>query len=87
MTWAVLQEDAIRSCVWEFIKLGALKVHSTPHCPHITAKLLVSVQQYDTSLSSCQNPGLCAEKTVQYVMQTLQSWACLSSSTMLIELL
>ena len=22
-----LQEDAIRTCVWEFIKLGALKVH------------------------------------------------------------
>ncbi len=26
-----LQEDAVRSCVWEFIKLGALKVQSIPY--------------------------------------------------------
>ena len=43
----MLQEDAIRSCVWEFIKLGALKVHSAPYCPHITAKLVLPVERYD----------------------------------------
>ncbi len=39
MLCAILQEDAIRSCVWEFIKLGALKVYSAPCDPPVTAKL------------------------------------------------
>ena len=61
----VLQEEAIMSCVWAFIKLGALKVNPGHHCMHTSAGAGSAVQELERHacpMSEASEAGAGAEQ-------------------------